>query len=240
MVVARAPSTAPKSAPPPLPLRAKGAPRSTAAQPITRRLIEASALVEARNVVALANAEALAAEVARGPIAATFERLHALDYFDDALEGASFCLDVLAAMFPARTFLVHLFDVERKEFVVVDARGEAADSLKLTRCNHTDLLLRLSMRKAAPVAWRKLDRAAPQEVLARFAELPGARTVIVAPLLSGPRWLGAIELVDPVDDTLSVEHESAIRHVAERYARFLHERGVIVDTVTVARFAFRA
>jgi hypothetical protein len=192
---------------------------------------------------ASADVRAMAPTVPFGPppeelITTMFERLHALEYFDDALEGARFCLESLGAVFATRSILVHLLDIERKEFIVVHASGEAADALRGTRCGMTDLLLRLSMRKAGPVVWRNLAASAPEEVLARFAAMPGVRTVVVAPVLSGPRWLGAFELVDPVggEDFLP-EHENAVRYVADRYAHFLARRGVVVDVAAIARFA---
>lgn len=222
--------------------RAGATERSALEQPITRRMpFETSplpvAMLASNEAAVRRSAPTLPMVDDEGLVMAMFERLHALEYLEDALEGARFCLELLQTVFPARALLVHLFDTQRREFLVVDACGEAADALHLTRAGLTDLLLRLSMRKGVPVAWRRLQHEAPQEVLARFAALPCVETVFVAPVCSGPRWLGAFEIVDPVVDLFPPHLENALRHVAERYAFFLAPRGVIVDVATVARFA---
>ena len=165
------------------------------------------------------------------------EALASLDAEPDALSAARLCLDVLARAVPCRALLAHAFDVARGDFLVVHARGEHADAMVLERHPLGDPLLWVAMPTGEPFAWPDLRRA-PVNKLARFKELPHVKTIMACPVVSGPRWLGAIELVDPLDGTLfRTEHALGARYVANRYARFLTAHGLIVDVGAVARFA---
>ena len=165
------------------------------------------------------------------------EALTPLDAARDALSAARLCLDALARIIPCRAILAHAFDVTRGDFLVVHARGEHADSMVLGRPRFNDPLLWVAMPTGEPFAWNDLRRA-PVNKLARFAELPQVKTILVCPVTSGPLWLGAIELVDPLDGTaFGTEHALAARYAANRYAQFLTAHGLILDIGAVARFA---
>jgi GAF domain-containing protein len=171
-------------------------------------------------------------------LALLFERLQNLEHAVDALAGARFCLEAVAFVLPCRASLVHLFDLTRKEFLVVDARGTQASTMKLARHGIGDPLLRMAMPTGRPFAWHDL-RYAPVNRLARFKAIDSVRTILACPVTSGQGWLGAIELVDPLGGgAFKTEHENAMRYVCDRYAKFLGSRGVITDVATVARFAF--
>jgi hypothetical protein len=171
-------------------------------------------------------------------LAVLFERLHDLEFCADALDGARFCLEAVAAVIPCRASLAHLFDVVRKEFIVVDAHGIHADTMKLARQGASDPLLRMAMPTGRPFPWHDL-RFAPVGKLTRFKEIDDVKSVLVCPVTSGARWYGAIELVDPIGAAcFKTEHENAMRYVCDRYAAFLRKNGVITDVATIARFAF--
>jgi GAF domain-containing protein len=173
-------------------------------------------------------------------LAILFDRLHALELVADALDGARLLLEVIALVLPCRASLVHFFDVERKEFIVVDARGTQADTMKLARHGASDPLLRMAMPTGKPFVWPDL-RYAPVNRLTRFKAIDNVRCMLTCPVVSGARWYGAIELVDPLGGGgFRSEHENAMRYVSDRYASFLTRHGVITDVETVARFAFSA
>jgi hypothetical protein len=173
-----------------------------------------------------------------GPnVAALFDGLVSLGNQADSLSAARLCLDVLAAVIPCRALIVHAFDVTRRDFLVVHARGESAECMVLSRHRSTDPLLRVAMPTGGPFTWKDLRRA-PVHSLARFSELHGVRTILLAPVVSGPRWLGAIELVDPAGGGgFRGEDEAGARYVANRYAEFLTTHRLVLDIGTVARFA---
>lgn len=157
----------------------------------------------------------------------------------DALGAARACLDELAQLVPCRVALVHWLDVVRRDFVVAHARGDGAESMVLERSSYDDPLLRIAMQKNEPFAWGDL-RKAPVSRLGRFAGLGAVRTVLVCPIVSGPRQLGAVELVDPFDVRFRTNDIVSARRVTEGYASFLAAHGLVVDIANIARFAARS
>jgi len=165
------------------------------------------------------------------------DALRDLDAQHDSVFAARLCLDALAAATPCRLLVAHAFDMKRREFVVVHAKGDRADSVVLTRHPSTDPLLRVAMPTGEPFAWPDL-RKAPMHTITRYAEIRGVATVLVAPVLAGPRWLGAFELVDPFyGAAFRSEDALGARYVAHRYAQFVTARGLTLDIGTIARFA---
>lgn len=168
---------------------------------------------------------------------ALFDASRALDLESDALSAARFCLDALHRIIPCRVSVVHWFDISKRDFVVVHARGEESEAMVLERSSHDDPLLRIAMQKVEPFAWEDLRRA-PVTRLTRFSELGNVATALVCPLVAAPRWLGAIELVDPVDRApFRTEDIKNARYVADRYTRFLKSHSQVVDVSRIARFA---
>jgi hypothetical protein len=170
-------------------------------------------------------------------IAVAFERVHAMSYLENALDAARYALAVLADAIPCRTSLVHFFDMSRHEFIVVDARGEAADEMRLLRHGVKDPLLRVAMPIGAPFFWNDLSNA-PARSVARLASLGQVQRVLVCPVTAGPRWLGAIEIIDPKGGRpFDSPEEGATACVAKHLAEFVSSHGLIVDVATIARFA---
>jgi len=157
----------------------------------------------------------------------------------DALTAARACLEELAQLVPCRVVLVHWLDVVRRDFVVAHARGEGAEAMVLERSSYDDPLLRIAMQKNEPFAWGDL-RKSPVTRLSRFSELGNVRTVLVCPIVSGPRQLGAIELVDPFDVRFRTNDIVSARRITDGYASFLASHGLVVDIANIARFASRS
>jgi hypothetical protein len=171
-------------------------------------------------------------------VSAVFDEVHALQFLGDALEAARFCLAVMQSLVPCEAAMVHVFDAERSDFLVVEARGEGAEDMVLKRHEPSDPILRVVMPMGKAFAWNDLSNA-PACTLARFATLKKVDRVLAAPILLGGRYLGAIELVNPVDgEDFGFSDENALDYVARHFATFLSQHGVVVDVATVARFAF--
>jgi hypothetical protein len=170
-------------------------------------------------------------------VTAVSERMHAMRFFDHALDAARYALAALADAIPCRASLVHFFDVTRRAFIVVDARGEGADEMRLLRHEEKDPLLRVAMPLGAPFYWNDLTNV-PVRSVARLAALGKVARVLVCPVADGARWLGAIELIDPKNGRRFENAEERVTaHVATHLAEFLSSHGVIVDVATIARFA---
>jgi GAF domain-containing protein len=66
--------------------------------------------------------------------------------------------------------------------------------------------------------------------LDRYAIIGGARSLIIAPVMDSGRFLGAIELVNPLDGQPFTESDgNAVTYIAEQFAEFVANRGVVTD-----------
>ncbi|RYE92242.1 MAG: GAF domain-containing protein, partial [Myxococcales bacterium] len=62
-------------------------------------------------------------------------------------------------------------------------------------------------------------------------------SAIVAPVALGGRFLGLLELLDPVDGGRFAESDAyALSYIGEQFAEFLGQRGVMIDPEAVAAF----
>ncbi len=162
-------------------------------------------------------------------IADLFEAMHDLHFARDAVEGGDFCLVLAMEKLLCQAGIVHLYDINRREFLVSSARGPGTNTLLLRRSPEGDPLLSLAMRKRSAVV---IADSGQSEVgmVDRYAILGGARSLIVAPVMKSGRFLGAIELVNPLDGQPFTESDgNAVTYIAEQFAEFVADRGVVTD-----------
>jgi GAF domain-containing protein len=168
------------------------------------------------------------------------ERSPDLESQPDALAAARACLEALDLALPSRASLIHAFDAARRDFLVVHARGEGAESMVLQRSREEDPLLRIALPTGEPFPWNDL-RKSPVNRLGRFTGLPRVTRVLACPLVVGGRWLGAIEIVDPAHGVAFRSQDVvAARTAAQGYARYVSSHGLVLDVADIARHAFRA
>ena len=158
-----------------------------------------------------------------------FESVHDLHFMSDALEGAEFILGLLEEKVPTHTAFVHLYDINAKEFVVVRARapntsvigcrvGEAAGAIGIAVKRGTTILLKDAE------ADKRWDRSRYE----RAGYKP--KTILIVPVRQGRRYLGAIELADHIDGAeLNDDEIYAVTYIAEQYAEFVAERGIVLS-----------
>jgi hypothetical protein len=162
-------------------------------------------------------------------IADLFEAMHDLHFLRDAVEGADFCLSLALEKMPSRAGIVHLYDIDKREFVVTCARGTGVEQLLLHRYPESDPLLLAAMRKqrAIVIADATNGDAAAAE---RYQGVGGAKSVVVAPVILAGRFLGGLELVNPNDGNPFTEDEGhAMTYIGEQFAEFVATRGVTLD-----------
>ena len=162
-------------------------------------------------------------------IADLFESMHDLHFLRDAVEGGDFCLTLALEKLPAHAGVVHLYDIDKREFIVTSTRGASTESLLLRRHAESDPLLSAAMRKRRTVV---VPDAAQGEAagLARYSAIGGARSVMIAPVMLSGRFLGAIELVNPLDGSPWTEDDgNALSYIGEQYAEFVAARGIVTD-----------
>jgi GAF domain-containing protein len=70
----------------------------------------------------------------------------------------------------------------------------------------------------------------PTPSFQRRCAAAGARSVIAAPVMQAGRFLGALELLNPLDGQPFTESDAnAVMYIAEQFADFVAARGVVTD-----------
>jgi hypothetical protein len=162
-------------------------------------------------------------------IADLFESMHDLHFLRDAVEGGNFCLSLAMEKIPSQAGIVHLYDIDRREFLVTSTRGASANALLLRRHGEGDSMLAAAMSKRSAVVIAEATQSEAAS-LERYATLGGARSLVVAPVILAGRFLGAIELLNPLDGQPFTEVDgNALTYIAEQFAEFVEARGVVTD-----------
>jgi hypothetical protein len=170
-------------------------------------------------------------------VADLFEVMHDLHFLRDALEGGDFCLAVAMEKLPAEAGWVHQYDIDRREFVITSVRGARTDALLLRRHAEREKLLAEAMRGRKALVIEDATDADNLEAASaeRFALVGGARSIVVAPVMQAGRFLGAIELVNPLDGLpFTGTDGGAVAYIADQFADFVASRGVVIDEERIA------
>ncbi len=70
----------------------------------------------------------------------------------------------------------------------------------------------------------------------RFVVLGGATSVIISPVMKGGRFLGVLELLNPLDNIAFTEDEgNAIDYLSEQFGEFVATRGTQLDADRITR-----
>jgi GAF domain-containing protein len=155
--------------------------------------------------------------------------MHDLHFLRDAVEGGNFCLSLAMEKIPSQAGIVHLYDIDKREFLITSTKGVSATGLLLRRHGEGDAMLSAAMNRRRAIV---VEEATQSEAISleRYAALGGARSLIVAPVILAGRFLGAIELLNPLDGQPFTEVDgNALTYIAEQFAEFVDSRGVVTD-----------
>jgi hypothetical protein len=168
-------------------------------------------------------------------IADLFEAMHDLHFVRDALEGGEFCLALAMEKLPCQAGIVHLYDIDKREFLIASTRGPGASKLLLRRHPENEPILIAATRKRRALVVE--DGAQAEGAQAeRYALFGGARSLLVAPVLLHGRLLGAIELLNPLDGQPFNESEgNALTYIAEQFAEFISSHGIVTDAERISQ-----
>lgn len=174
------------------------------------------------------------AQRSRDPVAdlvsELFDKMHELSFCAGVTEGADFILEVASRMIPAKYCLIHVFDINVGDFVLVRAKGENYERALLSRIPDREPWIATIMRRPVPTRL-KGDVASQPRWRMLGAVLANA---VAVPVHMGGRYLGLIELADPADGGEFFENEvNALSYIAERFAEFLANRPIVLDPEVV-------
>lgn len=169
-----------------------------------------------------------------------FEACSDLAFVADSLEAAEFVLDLVHSSIPSLVVLVSFFDINSREMLVVRqsivASEEPLPSVVLSRASErTDLIAR-TMRTG-----RALVLKAPEtDVVAsdvRWRTLGVAPTSLIStPVLAGGRYLGLIEVANPVDGRPFTPGDGhALTYIGEQFGEYLSHHEPVLDPDRITR-----
>jgi len=158
-----------------------------------------------------------------------FEALHTLEFLNDAPSGAEFVMRLVMETLEVEIGIVHLYDINARSFVVASAGGPKADALIELRSPETEPLLEEVMARDKPLLLAEAQ-GHPLTASGRWALIDCARAILCAPVQQDGRFLGAIEVANPIDGSPFTDDDvNAISYVAERFTRFLEARGILLS-----------
>ncbi len=172
-----------------------------------------------------------------------FEACSDLGFVADPLEGAEFVLTLLLEMLHAKVALVSFYDINAREFVLVRqgilGSNEAAAGLPnaaLTRSSEFTPHVLRTMRAGSAMVLTGSDTDAVAED-GRWRALGIVPVSLVcAPVRSGGRYLGLLEIADPDDGKPFTDGDGhAVTYIAEQFGEYLAQREVVTDTERVSR-----
>lgn len=159
-----------------------------------------------------------------------FEKMHELHFSPDMVTGVEFVLGVLNTTLPSEGVVVHVYDINTRQFVIVRALGPSPQSVVLHRTPDSDLLFKKGMRatRCLRTANAKTESAYAD---GRFSLLGVAPTsALFGPVSLGGRYLGAVELLNPPGGEPFTENEAnALDYICEQLAEFLASRPIVLD-----------
>jgi hypothetical protein len=157
-----------------------------------------------------------------------FEAFNDLHFLRDSIEGAEFVLALTLEKLPSEVGMISLFDMNKREFVVVRQTG--GKRIVGHRQSEKAPIASSAMRKCHAVVVSKPDEVkgvADERFQAIGVEL---RSLVCAPVELGGRYLGLIELLNPLDGSLFNEGDgNALTYIGQQFAEFAASRGVMID-----------
>lgn len=158
-----------------------------------------------------------------------FEALHGFHFLEDVREGAEFLGGVLAEKMGPATVLVHVYDINSRHFVVMSAMGVRAAALAdYATSEEEPFVVEVMKEDEATLVLQPSDD--PRLARGRWLLVEPRRSVLCAPVAIESRYLGLVELVDPVDGSeFNEDDRNALTYAATAFARFLDRRGIVLS-----------
>jgi hypothetical protein len=159
-----------------------------------------------------------------------FEKMHELHFSPDMIGGVEFVLGVINATLPSEGIVVHVYDINTRQFVIVRALGPSPQSVVLHRTPDSDALFKKGMRAhrciRTPDAKSETAYADGRFSLLGVAPL----SALFGAVQLGGRYLGAVELLNPPGGEPFTENEAnALDYICEQLAEFLASRPIVLD-----------
>ncbi|MDF3066458.1 MAG: putative stage sporulation protein [Polyangiaceae bacterium] len=169
-------------------------------------------------------------------IAELFETMHDLHFMQGVADGAEFMLAALDSVLPCDGVLIHVFDINHREFVVTRAKGPGAMQALLHRTPDSEPFFTAVMRRPGSVVVN--DVAQDPRLLGPRWDALGIKPAraLCGPVRQGGRYLGLVEAVNPLGDApFHQTEQNAVDYICEQFAQFLVNRPIVLDADVILR-----
>lgn len=158
-----------------------------------------------------------------------FEKMHELHFMADVVAGADYVLSVVKQTLPGAFALVHVFDINTKNFVVVRQYG-ANEKTLLFQTPDSDPHLRSVMRSVRTINLEASNIDGAREGGRWKAGGVVPETLLCGPVKQGGRYLGLIEIGNGAGAKPFADVEAnALDYICEQFAEFLTNRPIVLD-----------
>ncbi len=154
-----------------------------------------------------------------------FEACADLHFLNDAVEGADFVLALLSDKIPSELTMVSFFDINKREFLVVRQAGGKGSAIGKRQPEKSKLAHEAMRSKHAIVV---AGSAANDDRVQATGVAP--KTFAVAPVALGGRYLGLIEIANPLDGgSFDASDGNALTYIGQQLGELIASRGVVLD-----------
>jgi hypothetical protein len=165
-----------------------------------------------------------------------FETMHDLHFMRGVADGAEFMLAAVESIVPCDGVLIHVFDINTRQFVVVRAKGPGTMQVLLQRTPDSDPFISAVMRRPGSIAIH--DVAHDPRVLGPRWDALGVKPqrALCGPVRQGGRYLGLLEVVNPLGDApFHQTEQNAIDYACEQFAEFLANRPIVLEADVILK-----
>jgi hypothetical protein len=156
-------------------------------------------------------------------IGALFERMHELLYLPDIVAGADYVLRTVEELIPCGGALVHIFDLNTKDFVVVRALGPHRRAVVLARTPGTGSHLDEALRHQTAIERGPGSGTIDQTIWNRLGLQ--VEFLLCCPMHQNRRYLGAIELGREAGaERFNPGQVNALAYICEQLAEFIADQ----------------
>ncbi len=238
-VVAAVASVAPPEVAVAAPLLAPAEPEVSAPIPLTREKAATSVATQATAPKERASRPRQAAVRRRAGedlIGELFETMHDLHFMSGVGDGAEFVMEALESIVPCEGVLIHVFDINKRQFVVVRAKGTTAAQTLLLRTPDTEGFFDFVMHRPGSIAFEDVGKE--PRLLGERWHMLGVKPsrALCGPVRQGGRYLGLVEVANPLGEApFHQTEQNAIDYVCQQFAEFLANRPIVLDPEVVLR-----
>jgi GAF domain-containing protein len=156
--------------------------------------------------------------------------MHQLLFMPDMVAGAEYVLGVMLKIMPCEGILIHVFDINTRQFVVVRASGPNSRAVLLHRTPDTFRLFRDVFRRSSALAIA--DASADANFKGGRWEGLGVtvKSALCGAVKQGGRYLGVIELANAAGGApFQVTDVNALDYICGQFADFVASKPLVID-----------